>query len=211
YALEGSIAVTGSLVQWLRDNLGIIQRSEDVETLAASVDDNGGAYFVPAFSGLFAPHWRADARAALVGMTRFVNKGHIARAALESTAFQTRDVVEAVVADSGRELAEIRVDGGMTRDDLLMQFQADILGIPVVRPKVVETTALGAAYAAGLATGVWASRDDLRAHWQEDARFEPRMPEDERERRYRQWQKAVSKSLDWVDDDARVLMGTTGD
>ncbi len=209
YALEGSIAVTGSLVQWLRDNLGIIQRSEDVETLAASVDDNGGAYFVPAFSGLFAPYWRPDARGALVGLTRFVNKGHIARAALESTAFQTRDVVEAVVADTGRALEEIRVDGGMTRDDLLMQFQADILGIPVVRPKVVETTALGAAYAAGLATGVWASRDDLRAHWQEDVRFEPRMPADERERRYRQWKKAVSKSLDWVDDDARTLMGTT--
>ena len=209
YALEGSIAVTGSLVQWLRDNLGIIQRSEDVESLAASVDDNGGAYFVPAFSGLFAPYWRPDARGALVGLTRFVNKGHIARAALESTAFQTRDVVEAVVADTGRPLEEIRVDGGMTRDDLLMQFQADILGIPVVRPKVVETTALGAAYAAGLATGVWASRDDLRAHWQEDVRFEPRMPADEREQRYGQWKKAVSKSLDWVDDDARTLMGTT--
>ena len=210
YALEGSIAVTGSLVQWLRDNLGIIQRSEDVETLAASVDDNGGAYFVPAFSGLFAPYWRPDARGALVGLTRFVSKAHIARAALESTAFQTRDVVEAVVGDTGRALDEIRVDGGMTRDNLLMQFQADILGIPVVRPKVVETTALGAAYAAGLATGVWASRDDLRAHWQEDVRFEPRMPLDEREQRYRQWKKAVSKSLDWVDDDARALMGTTG-
>ncbi|HWI30022.1 MAG TPA: glycerol kinase GlpK [Microbacterium sp.] len=209
YALEGSIAVTGSLVQWLRDNLGIIQRSEDVEALAASVDDNGGAYFVPAFSGLFAPYWRPDARGALVGMTRFVHKGHIARAALESTAFQTRDVVEAVIGDTGRPLAEIRVDGGMTRDDLLMQFQADILGIPVVRPKVIETTALGAAYAAGLATGVWASRDELRAHWQEDVRFEPRMPETEREQRYRQWKKAVSKSLDWVDDDARALMGTS--
>ena len=209
YALEGSIAVTGSLVQWLRDNLGIIQHSEDIESLAASVDDNGGAYFVPAFSGLFAPYWRPDARGALVGLTRFVNKAHIARAALESTAFQTRDVVEAVVADTGRPLEEIRVDGGMTRDKVLMQFQADILGIPVIRPKVVETTALGAAYAAGLATGVWASRDDLRAHWQEDVRFEPRMPADERERRYGQWKKAVSKSLDWVDDDARTLMGTT--
>ena len=209
YALEGSIAVTGSLVQWLRDNLGIIQESRDVERLAASVDDNGGAYFVPAFSGLFAPYWRPDARGALVGLTRYVNKAHIARAALESTAFQTRDVVEAVVADTGRALAEIRVDGGMTRNDTLMQFQADILGLPVVRPKVVETTALGAAYAAGLATGVWASRDDLRAHWEEDRRFEPVMDEDERERRYRQWKKAVSKSMDWVDDDARVLMGTT--
>ncbi|WP_203580640.1 glycerol kinase GlpK [Microbacterium hibisci] len=210
YALEGSIAVTGSLVQWLRDNLGIIQRSEDVEALAATVDDNGGAYFVPAFSGLFAPYWRPDARGALVGLTRYVNKAHIARAALESTAFQTRDVIEAVVADTGRPLDELRVDGGMTRDDLLMQFQADILGIAVVRPKVVETTALGAAYAAGLATGVWRDLDELRSHWQEDVRFEPRMPDDERERRYRQWQKAVSKSLDWVDDDARTLMGTTG-
>jgi glycerol kinase len=208
YALEGSIAVTGSLVQWLRDNLGIIQRSEDVETLAATVDDNGGAYFVPAFSGLFAPYWRPDARGALVGLTRYVNKAHIARAALESTAFQTRDVIEAVVGDTGRTLDELRVDGGMTRDDLLMQFQADILGIPVVRPKVVETTALGAAYAAGLATGVWSGLDELRAHWQEDVRFEPRMPEDERERRFRQWRKAVSKSLDWVDDDARILMDT---
>jgi glycerol kinase len=208
YALEGSIAVTGSLVQWLRDNLGIIQRSEDVESLAATVDDNGGAYFVPAFSGLYAPYWRPDARAALVGMTRFVNKGHIARAALEATAFQTRDVIEAVVADTGRELDELRVDGGMTRNDALMQFQADILGVPVVRPKVVETTALGAAYAAGLATGVWRSRDELRAHWQEDVRFEPRMAQDERERRCRLWKKAVSKSLDWVDDDARTLMDT---
>ncbi|MGC5222335.1 glycerol kinase GlpK [Micromonospora sp. DT81.3] len=201
YALEGSIAVTGSLVQWLRDNLGIISRSEDVERLARTVDDNGGAHFVPAFSGLFAPYWRPDARGALVGLTRFVNKAHIARAALESTAFQTRDVVDAVVADTGVALTEIRVDGGMTRDDLLMQFQADILGIPVVRPHIVETTALGAAYAAGLATGVWATHDDLRAHWREDKRWEPRMSEDERERRYRIWKKAVSKSLDWVDDD----------
>jgi glycerol kinase len=210
YALEGSIAVTGSLVQWLRDNLGIIQRSEDVETLAATVADNGGAYFVPAFSGLFAPYWRPDARGALVGLTRFVNKAHIARAALESTAFQTRDVIDAVVADTGRTLDELRVDGGMTRDDLLMRFQADILGLPVVRPKVVETTALGAAYAAGLATGVWSGFDELRAHWQEDVRFEPTMPADERERRYRQWKKAVSKSLDWVDDDAWVLTSGRG-
>lgn len=208
YALEGSIAVTGSLVQWLRDNLGIIQRSEDVEPLAASVEDNGGAYFVPAFSGLFAPYWRPDARGALVGLTRYVNKAHIARAALESTAFQTRDVIEAVVADTGRDLAELRVDGGMTRNDALMQFQADILGIPVVRPQVVETTALGAAYAAGLATGVWPDFDALRAHWRVDVTFEPRMPEDERERRYRMWRKAVSKSLAWVDDDARILMDT---
>ena len=201
YALEGSIAVTGSLVQWLRDNLGIIERSEDVETLAETVADNGGAHFVPAFSGLFAPYWRHDARGALVGMTRFVNRAHIARAALESTAFQTRDVIDAVVADTGRELSELRVDGGMTRNALLMQFQADILGVPVVRPKVVETTALGAAYAAGLATGLWTGFDELREHWQEDVRFEPRMPEPDRERRYRLWKKAVSKALDWVDAD----------
>ena len=210
YALEGSIAVTGSLVQWLRDNLGIIRSSEEVQTLAATVDDNGGAYFVPAFSGLFAPYWRPDARGALVGLTRYVTKGHIARAALEATAFQTRDVIEAVVADAGRQLDELRVDGGMTRNAMLMQFQADILGIPVVRPRIVETTALGAAYAAGLAVGVWADRDELRSHWKEDARFEPSMGADERARRYRQWKKAVSKSIDWVDDDARILMGTTG-
>ncbi|MBB2976402.1 glycerol kinase [Microbacterium endophyticum] len=210
YALEGSIAVTGSLVQWLRDNLGLIQRSEDIEELANSVDDNGGAYFVPAFSGLFAPHWRPDARGALVGLTRYVNKAHIARAALESTAFQSLDVIEAVVADAGRELQELRVDGGMTKNDLLLQFQADILGIPVVRPAVVETTALGAAYAAGLAVGVWSTRDELREHWREDRRFEPKMDADERSRRIRLWRKALTKSLDWVDDDARTLMGTTG-
>ncbi len=209
YALEGSIAVTGSLVQWLRDNLGIISRSEDVETLASSVDDNGGAYFVPAFSGLFAPYWRPDARGALVGLTRYVTKAHIARAALEATAFQTLDVIEAAVSDTDRPLDELRVDGGMTRNDLLLQFQADVLQLPVVRPRVVETTALGAAYAAGLATGVWGSRDELRAHWQEERRFEPRMDRDERDRRLRLWRKAVSKSLDWVDDDARTLMGTS--
>jgi glycerol kinase len=199
YALEGSIAVTGSLVQWLRDNLGIIRTSQEVQTLAESVEDNGGAYFVPAFSGLFAPYWRPDARGVLVGLTRYVTKAHIARAALESTAFQTRDVLEAVAADTGLDLAELRVDGGMTHNDLLVQFQADILGIPVVRPTVVETTALGAAYAAGLATGLWDGFDDLRAHWQEDRRFEPAMPVEEREQRYRTWQKAVSKSLDWVE------------
>ena len=210
YCLEGSIAITGALVQWFRDQLGIIGSAAEIETLAASVEDNGGAYIVPAFSGLFAPYWRPDARGALVGLTRYVNKAHIARAALESTAFQTRDVIDAVVADTGRSLDELRVDGGMTRDDLLMQFQADILGIPVIRPKVIETTALGAAYAAGLATGVWRDLDELRAHWQEDVRFEPVMGDDERARRYRMWRKAVSKSLDWVDDDARELMGTTG-
>ncbi len=199
YAVEGSIAVTGSLVQWLRDNLGIIRDSQEVQTLASSVADNGGAYFVPAFSGLFAPYWRPDARGALVGLTRYVTKAHIARASLESTAFQTRDVLDAVTADTGRELSELRVDGGMTRNDLLMLFQADILGIPVVRPTVVETTALGAAYAAGLATGLWAGFDDLRAHWQEGRRFEPAIDAAEREARYRTWQKAVVKSLDWVE------------
>lgn len=205
YALEGSIAVTGSLVQWLRDNLGIISESSEVERLAASVPDAGGAYFVPAFSGLFAPYWRPDARGALVGLTRYVNRAHIARAALEATAFQTLDVIEAVVADTGTALAELRVDGGMTRNGALMQFQADLLGIPVIRPEVVETTALGAAYAAGLATGVWPDLDALRALWREGARWEPRMDPVERDRRVRLWRKAVERTLDWVDDDVRAL------
>lgn len=209
YALEGSIAVTGSLVQWLRDNLGIIRSSSEIEELARGADDAGGAYFVPAFSGLFAPYWRSDARGAIVGLTRYVNRHHIARAALESTAFQTWDVIEAVEADTGHRLKEIRADGGMTKNDLLMQFQADILGIPVVRPQVVETTALGAAGVAGLATGVWAHHSELREHWREDRRFAPRMSVDERDRRRRLWRKAISKSLDWVDGDARMLMGTT--
>ncbi|GGA61687.1 glycerol kinase [Pseudoclavibacter endophyticus] len=201
YALEGSIAVTGSLVQWLRDNLGIIRTSDEIETLAATVDDNGGAYFVPAFSGLFAPYWRADARGALVGLTRFVNKGHIARAALEATAFQTREVLDAVNADSGVDLTELKVDGGMTVNDKLMQFQADILGVPVVRPVVAETTALGAAYAAGLATGFWKNLGELSANWQEDARWEPNLDDASRERQLRNWKKAVTKTFDWVDDD----------
>ena len=210
YAVEGSIAVTGSLVQWLRDNLGMFAESGDVQTLAESVDDNGGAYFVPAFSGLFAPYWRPDARGALVGLTRYVNRAHIARAALEATAFQTLDVIEAVVADTGQPLQELRVDGGMTRNGLLMQFQADILGIPVVRPEVVETTALGAAYAAGLATGVWADLDELRGHWREGERWTPAMGGEERDRRIRMWRKAVRRSFDWVDEDARILAGTLG-
>ncbi|WP_322409654.1 glycerol kinase GlpK [Microbacterium invictum] len=201
YALEGSIAVTGSLVQWLRDNLGLISSAPEVETLAASVDDNGGAYFVPAFSGLFAPYWRSDARGALVGLTRYVNKGHIARAVLEATAFQTREVIDAVNADSGVPLTELKVDGGMIANDLLMQFQADILGVPVVRPVVAETTALGAAYAAGLAVGFWSGLDDLAKNWQEDRRWEPKMDEAERERLLRNWKKAVTKTFDWVDDD----------
>ncbi|GAB3126212.1 glycerol kinase GlpK [Glaciibacter psychrotolerans] len=203
YALEGSIAVTGSLVQWLRDNLGIIDSAGDIEALARTVDDNGGAYFVPAFSGLFAPYWRSDARGALVGLTRFVNKGHIARAVLEATAFQTREVIDAVNADSGVPLTEIKVDGGMIANNLLMQFQADILGVPVVRPVVAETTALGAAYAAGLAVGFWHDLDDLRANWQEDSRWTPNMSTEERERQLRSWKKAVTKTFDWVDDDVQ--------
>ncbi len=203
YALEGSIAVTGSLIQWLRDQLGIISSAPEVEKLAESVDDNGGVYFVPAFSGLFAPYWRPDARGAIVGMTRYVNKGHIARAALEATAFQSREVLDAVNADSGVDLTELKVDGGMTANDALMQFQADILGVPVVRPVVAETTALGAAYAAGLAVGFWDNLDDLRANWQEDKRWEPNMDPEERDRQLRLWKKAVTKSMDWVDDDVR--------
>jgi len=207
YALEGSIAVAGSLIQWLRDNLGIIASADEVEQLAASVPDSGGAYLVPAFSGLFAPHWRPDARGALVGLTRFVNRAHLARAALEATAFQTQEVLTAVNADlastGGVELAELRVDGGMVANELLMQFQADILGMPVVRPEVIETTALGAAYAAGLAVGFWAGQDEIAANWREGRRWEPSLPAEERDRRLRLWQKAVSRTLDWVDDDVR--------
>jgi glycerol kinase len=203
YALEGSIAVTGSLVQWLRDNLGLISTAAEVEDLAKTVDDNGGVYFVPAFSGLFAPYWRSDARGALVGLTRYVNKGHIARAALEATAFQTREVLDAVNADSGVPLTELKVDGGMIANNLLMQFQADILGVPVVRPVVAETTALGAAYAAGLAVGFWSDLDDLRKNWQEDSRWTPNMDDAERDRQMRNWKKAVTKTFDWVDDDVK--------
>jgi glycerol kinase len=201
YALEGSIAVTGSLVQWLRDNLGLISNAAEVEALAKSVDDNGGAYFVPAFSGLFAPYWRPDARGALVGLTRYVNSGHIARAALEATAFQTREVVEAMRADSGVELSELKVDGGMVVNETLMQFQADVLDVPVVRPQVAETTALGAAYAAGLAVGYWAGLDDLRKNWAEGGRWTPAMDPAHREHQYRQWKKAVTRTFDWVDAD----------
>jgi len=201
YALEGSIAVTGSLVQWLRDNLGLISSAPEIESLAETVDDNGGAYFVPAFSGLFAPYWRPDARGALVGLTRYVNKGHLARAVLEATAFQTKEVIDAVDADSGVPLTQLKVDGGMVANNTLMQFQADILDVPVVRPQVAETTALGAAYAAGLAVGFWDSLDDLRANWAEDKRWEPNMPAEERERTYRNWKKAVTRTFDWVDDD----------
>jgi len=201
YALEGSIAVSGSLVQWLRDNIGLIDDAPQIEDLAKEVDDNGGAYFVPAFSGLFAPHWKSDARGAIVGLTRFVNKGHIARAALEATAFQTREVAEAMNADSGVDVKELRVDGGMIANDLLMQFQADILGVDVVRPEIAETTALGAAYAAGIAVGFWDGEQDVIDNWNEGHRWTPSMDEGECERLFRQWNKAVTKTFDWVDDD----------
>jgi glycerol kinase len=198
YALEGSIAVTGALVQWLRDNLGLIASAGEVEALARTVDDNGGAYFVPAFSGLFAPYWRPEARGALVGLTRYVNRGHIARAALEATAFQSREVLDAMNADSGVALSTLKVDGGMVGNELLMQFQADILGVPVVRPVVAETTALGAAYAAGLAVGFWQSTDEIRANWTADREWQPSMPASQREELYAQWKKAVTKTFDWA-------------
>lgn len=201
YALEGSIAVTGSLVQWMRDNLGMFEEAKDVEYYASKVEDNGGAYFVPAFSGLFAPYWRPDARGALVGLTRFVNKNHIARAALEATAFQTREVLDAMNADSGVDLTELKVDGGMVANELLMQFQADILDVDVVRPQVAETTALGAAYAAGIAVGFWDGEQDVIDNWAEDKRWSSTMESSERDRQYRLWKKAVSKTLDWVDED----------
>jgi len=200
YALEGSIAITGALVQWLRDNLGIIQTSAEVEALARTVDDNGGIYFVPAFSGLFAPYWKNDARGVIVGMTRYVNKGHIARAALEATAYQTREVLDAMEIDSGVSLNALKVDGGMVFDELLMQFQADILGVSVIRPKVAETTALGAAYAAGLATGVWTSLADLRQNWHVDRTWEPGMDPARREELYREWQRAVTRTFGWIED-----------
>ncbi len=199
YALEGSIALAGSLVQWLRDQLGIISSAPEVEELAA--DDNGGIYFVPAFSGLFAPYWRSDARGAIVGMTRFVDKRHFARAALEATAYQTREVLDAMEADSGVKLAELKVDGGMTMNETLMQFQADQVGVPVIRPVVAETTALGAAYAAGIAVGFWNGEQDVIDNWAEAKRWEPKMDEGERNRLYRQWKKAVTRTFDWVDDD----------
>ncbi len=198
YALEGSIAITGALVQWLRDNLGLIRNSAEIETLARSVEDNGGIYFVPAFSGLFAPYWRSDARGVIVGLTRYVNKGHLARAALEATAYQTREVLEAMEADSGVKLSVLKVDGGMVVNELLMQFQADMLGVPVVRPKVTETTALGAAYAAGLATGFWHDLESLRQQWQADRLWQPQIDAERREQLYAGWKKAVTRTFDWV-------------
>jgi glycerol kinase len=199
YALEGSIAVTGALVQWLRDNLGIISSAPEINELAATVQDNGGCYFVPAFSGLFAPYWRTDARGVIAGLTGYVTKGHLARAALEATGWQVKDVADAMTAESDVHLAELRVDGGMTDSDLLMQFQADVLDVPVVRPTVAQTTALGAAYAAGLAVGFWPDLDALRANWRVDARWQARMPAADRDRGYRLWRKAVDRSLDWLD------------
>ncbi len=199
YALEGSIAITGALVQWLRDNLGLITSSAEVEALANLVEDNGGIYFVPAFSGLFAPYWRSDARGVIVGLTRYVNKGHIARAVLEATAYQTREVLDAMEQDSGVKLTALKVDGGMVYNNTLMQFQADILGVPVIRPKVAETTSLGAAYAAGLAVGFWSNTDEMRANWGVDHTWTPQMDEATRERLYRGWKKAVTRTFDWVE------------
>jgi glycerol kinase len=199
YALEGSIAITGALIQWLRDNLGLIQSSAEVEALAKSVEDSGGIYFVPAFSGLFAPYWKTDARGVIVGMTRYVNKGHIARAALEATAYQTREVLDAMEKDSGVKLTALKVDGGMVFNDLLMQFQSDILNVPVIRPKVSETTALGAAYAAGLAAGFWKDYDELRGNWAKDKEWRPAMNTKTRKTLYSGWKKAVKRTFDWVE------------
>jgi glycerol kinase len=203
YALEGSIAITGALVQWLRDNLGMITRSEEVEALAGTVENNGGVYFVPAFSGLFAPYWRSEARGVIAGLTRYVNKGHIARAVLEATAWQTREVLDAMNADSGVDLTALKVDGGMVYNELLMQFQSDVLGVPVIRPKVAETTALGAAYAAGLAVGFWSAVEDLRANWAKDKEWQPKMDPAEREKEYKLWKKAVTRTFDWVEAEER--------
>ena len=201
YALEGSIAIAGALVQWLRDNLKLIKAAPEVEELAMTVEDNGGVYFVPAFSGLFAPYWRSDARGVIVGLTRFVNHGHIARATLEATAFQSRELVEAMNADSGVVLQALKVDGGMVQNGLLMQFQADILGVDVIRPAVAETTALGAAYAAGLAVGMWTEQEDLRENWIEDKRWTPTMDPTKRETEFRHWKKAVTRTFDWVEEE----------
>lgn len=200
YALEGAIAIAGALVQWLRDNLSLITKSAEVETLARTVDDNGGIYIVPAFSGLFAPYWKSSARGAIVGLTRYVNRGHFARAALEATAYQTREVLDAMNKDSGVRLTALKVDGGMVHNELLMQFQADILGVPVIRPTVAETTSLGAAYAAGLATGVWERLEDLRALWGTDKEWRPAMAANQQEKLYAGWLKAVTRTFDWVEE-----------
>jgi glycerol kinase len=201
YALEGSMAVTGALVQWFRDNLGLIGSAPEIETLARTVEDNGGCYFVPAFAGLFAPHWRSDARGVIAGLTGYIEKGHLARAVLEATAWQTREVVEAMNTDAGADLTSLRVDGGMTANNLLMQFLADVLDVPVVRPIVAETVSLGAAYAAGLAVGFWPDVESLRANWHKAAEWLPGMDPEVREKGYRKWKKAVRRTVDWVDDD----------
>ena len=193
------MAITGALVQWMRDNLGLIHKSGDIESLARTVKDNGGVYFVPAFSGLYAPYWRSDARGVIAGLTRFANKGHLARAVLESTAFQTREVLEAMERDSGIRLFSLRTDGGMVENELLMQFQSDILNIPVLRPVIKETTALGAAYAAGLAVGFYSNLEDLRQNWAVETTWEARMDAEQREHLYRGWKKAVTRSFDWVE------------
>ena len=204
YALEGSIAVTGALVQWFRDNVGVIGSAPEIETLARTVEDNGGCYFVPAFAGLFAPHWRSDARGVIAGLTGYITKGHLARAVLEATAWQTREVVEAMNSDAGVELSTLKVDGGMTANNLLMQVLADVLDVPVVRPIVAETPSLGAAYAAGLATGFWPDVESLRENWHKAAEWFPGMEDAVRERGYRKWRKAVTRTLDWVDEDDDV-------
>jgi len=202
YCLEGSIAIAGALVQWVRDNMGLISKSSEIETLAGAVEDSGGVYFVPAFSGLFAPYWRGDARGVIVGLTRFANKGHLARAVLDASAYQTKDIVEAMNKDSGVDLSALKVDGGMVYNEMLMQFIADMLDVPVIRPVVSETTSLGAAYAAGLAVGFWSDLDELKEHWAEDKRWLPTVGQKDRAERYRGWQKAVQRTLGWVDEDS---------
>ncbi|WP_329793014.1 glycerol kinase GlpK [Lentzea sp. DG1S-22] len=201
YALEGAVAVTGALVQWFRDKIGLIGSAAEIETLARTVDDNGGAYFVPAFSGLFAPHWRSDARGVIAGLTGYISRGHLARAVLEASAWQTREVVDAMNADSGVDLKTLRVDGGMTANNLLMQFLSDVLDVPVVRPIVAETTCLGAAYAAGLAVGYWTGTDELKANWHKAAEWEPSMEPAARAKGYRKWKKAVERTVGWMDED----------
>ena len=200
YALEGSIAIAGALIQWLRDNLGLIKTSSEVEELARQVGDNGGIYFVPAFSGLYAPYWQSDARGVIAGLTSYINKAHLARAALEATAFQTKEILEAMEKDTGINLKSLKVDGGMVRNQLLMQFQADLLNVPVIRPTITETTALGAAYAAGLAVGFWKDLDSLRVYWKEDHTWVPDMSDQDRLRQYNLWKKAVSKSFNWLSE-----------
>jgi len=200
YALEGSIAIAGALIQWLRDNLGLIEDSSEVEELARQVDNNGGIYFVPAFSGLYAPYWQSDARGIIAGLTSYINKAHLARAALEATAFQTKEILEAMEKDTGINLKSLKVDGGMVGNELLMQFQADLLNVPVTRPTITETTALGAAYAAGLAVGFWKDLDSLRVYWKEDHTWVPDMSDQDRLRQYNLWKKAVSKSFNWLSE-----------